>query len=94
MDISTCWWIRRLLKRQACKTSCQKILWPNLFLPLPSGSGIAVCIYYFGPLPFTPRGNTHILLLTDRFSSCTNMYAATGAQLTATGTADIHIDQC
>ena len=36
---------------------------------LPEGSGIAVSVDYFDPLPVTPRGNAYILLFTDRFNS-------------------------
>ena len=41
------------------------------------------------PLPTTARGNTYILLFTDRFSRHASMYAVTAADFTAAGTADI-----
>ena len=62
-------------------------------MPRPEGSGIAVSVYYFGPLPVTPRGNTYILLFTDRFSRRADMYAVTAAEFTAEGTADILINR-
>ena len=49
-------------------------------------------IDYFAPLPVTPRGNTYILLFTDRFSRRSNMYAFTAAEFTVEGTANIRIN--
>lgn len=68
MSICTKWWIRHCLRCQARKSSRQTARWPILSLPLPSGPGVSVSVDYFGPLPVTPRGNTYILLFTDRFS--------------------------
>ena len=62
-------------------------------MPLPEGPGTAVSVDYFGPLPVTPRGNTYILLFTDRFSRRADMYAVTAAEFTAEGTADILINR-
>ena len=62
-------------------------------MPLPEGPGIAVSVDYFGPLPVTPRGNTYILLFTDRFSHPTDMYAVTAAEFTAEGAANILINR-
>ena len=93
MDISTRWWLRRCLKCQARKTSRQTIRWPTLCLPQPNGPGILISVDYFGPLPITPRGNTYILLFTDRFSCRTDMYATTDAEFTTSGAADILIDR-
>ena len=42
----------------------------------------------FGLLPVTPRGNSYILLVTDRFSRRADMYAVSAAEFTAEGTAD------
>ena len=58
-------------------------------MPLPEGPGITVSVDYFAPLPITPRGNTYILLFTDRFSHRADMYADTAAEFTAEGTANI-----
>ena len=93
MDICTRWWLRRCLKCQARKTSRHTIRWPTLSLPLPNGPGILVSVDYFGPLPITPRGNTYILLFTDRFSRRADKYATTAAEFTASGTADILVDR-
>ena len=60
---------------------------------LARGPDIAVSIDYFGPIQVTPRGNTYILLFTDRFSRRGDMYAVTAAELTAKGTADILINR-
>ena len=52
-------------------------------------SGVAVGVDYSGPLPVTPRGNTYILLFTDRFSRRADMFPVTTAEFTAEGTANI-----
>ena len=93
MDVSTRWWLRRSLKCQAHKTSRQTIRWPTLSLPIPIGPGILVSVDYFGPLPITLGGNSHILLSTDRFSRRAEMYAAAKAEFTASDTADILVDR-
>ena len=93
MDVSTRWWLRRSLKCQAHKTSRQTIRWPRLSLPIPIGPGILVSVDYFGPLPITLGGNSHILLSTDRFSRRAEMYAAAKAEFTASDTADILVDR-
>ena len=71
MSICTRWWLRHCLKCQARKTSRLTVRWPVISMPLPEGPGIAV----------TPRGNTYILLFTDRFSRRAGMYAVTAAEL-------------
>ena len=93
MDITSRWWIRRCLHCQARKTSPHTIHWPTLSLPLPNGLGITVSVDYFGPLPLTPRGNVHILLFTDRFSRRADMFAVSAENFTATGTADILLNE-
>ena len=49
---------------------------------------------FFGRLPATPRGKTHILLFTHRFSSCADIFAVTDAGVTAQGTANAPINRC
>ena len=93
MEVSTRWWIRHCLRCQARKSSRQTARWPILCLPLPSGPGVSISVDYFGPLPTTPRGNTYILLFTDRFSRRADMYAVTAAEFTAEGTADILVNR-
>lgn len=56
-------------------------------MPLPNGPGIAISVDYFGPLLVTPRGNSYISLTTDRFSRRADMFAVTGVEFTAEGTA-------
>ena len=58
-------------------------------MPLPKGPGVAVSVDYFGPLPVTPRGNTYILLFTDRFSRRADMFPVTSVEFTAEGAANI-----
>ena len=62
-------------------------------MPLPEGPGIAVSVDFFDPLPITPRGNTYILIFTDRFSRRADMFAVTAAEFTAEGTANIFINR-
>ena len=56
-------------------------------MSLSEGSGVAVSVDYFGPLSVTPRGNTYILLFTDRFSRRADMLLVTVAEFKAEGTA-------
>ena len=87
------WWVRRCLKCQARKTSRQTIRWPTLSIPLPNGPGISASVHYFGPLPITARGNSFILLFTDRFSRRADMFGVTAAEFTAEGTANILLNR-
>ena len=93
MEVCTKWWVRRCLKCQARKTSRQTVRWPTLTIPLPNGPGISVSVDYFGPLPITARGNSYILLFTDRFSRRADMFAVTAAEYTAEGTANILVNR-
>ena len=60
---------------------------------LPEGPGIAVSVDFFGPLPVTPRDNTHILLFTDLFSRRAEKFTVTAAEFTAEGTANVLINR-
>ena len=93
MSMRTRWWLRHSLKCQAWKTSQLTVRCPVISMPLLEGPGIAVSVDYYGPLPVTPRGNTYILLFTDRLSRRADMYAATAAEFTAEGTANILINR-
>ena len=93
MEACTKWWIRRCLKCQARKTSRHTIRWPVLSIPLPNSPGVSVSVDYFGPLPTTARGNSYILLFTDRFSHRADMFATTAAEFTAKGTANILVNR-
>ena len=93
MEACTKWWVRRRLKCQARKTSRETVRWPTFPIPLPNSPGVAVSVDYFGPLPITARGNSYILLFTDRFSRRADMFAVTTAQLTAEGTANILVNR-
>ena len=93
MRICTRLWIRHCLKCEALKTSRLTVRWPVISMLLPEGPGIAVSVDYVGPLPVTRRGNTYILLFTDRFSRRADMYAVTAAEFTAEGTANIFINR-
>ena len=93
MEAWTKWWVRRCLKCQARKTSRQTVRWPVLPIPLPNSPGVAVSVDYFGPLPITARGNSYILLFTDRLSRRADMFAVTTAEFTAEGTANILVNR-
>ena len=58
-------------------------------MPLPEGLGVAVSVDCFAPFPITPRGNTYILLFTDRFSRRADMFPVITAEFIAEGTANI-----
>ena len=62
-------------------------------MPLPEGPGVAVSVDYFSPLPVTPRGNTYILLFTDRFSRRGDTFLVTAAEFTVEGAAKILVNQ-
>ena len=68
MNVCTRWWLRHCLKCQVRKTPRLTVRWPIISMPLPEGPGVAISVGYFSPLPVTPRGTTHVLLFTDRFS--------------------------
>ena len=93
MEACTKWWVRRCLKCQARKTSRQTVRWPVLPIPLTNSPGVAVSVDYFGPLPITARGNSYILLFTDRFSRRADMFAVTTAEFTVEGTANILVNR-
>ena len=93
MSISTRWWLRHCLQCQALKSSRQTARWPIPSLPLPSDPGIAISVDYFGPLSVTPKGNSYILLSTDRFNQRADMYAVYSTEFTAEGTADILVNK-
>ena len=97
MSICTRWWLRHFLKCQARKTPRLTVRWPVNSITLRPGLGIAVSVDKFEPLPVTPRGNTHtskyILLFTDRFSRCADIFVITAAEFRAEGTANILINR-
>ena len=62
-------------------------------IPLPEGPGTAISVDHFGPLPVTPRGNTYILLIADRFSRRADIFPVTAAEFTAEGTANILVNK-
>ena len=83
MNVCTRWWLRHGLKCQARKIPRLTVLCPIIFMPLPEGPGAANSVDYFGPIPVTPRGNTYILLITDRFNRRADMFPVTAAEFTA-----------
>ena len=93
ISVCTRWWLRHCLKCQARKTPRLTVRWPIITMPLPEGPGIAVSVDYIGPLSFTPRSNTYILLFTDRFSRRADMIPVTAAEFTTEGTANILVNQ-
>ena len=93
MEACAKWWVRRCLKCQARKTSRQTVRWLVLPIPLPNSPGVSVSVDYFGRLPTTARGNSYILLFTDRFSRRADMFAVTTAEFTAEGTANILVNR-
>ena len=93
MNVCTRCWLRHCLKCQARKTPRLTVRWPITSMPLLQGPSVAINVDYFGPLPVTPRGNTHILLITDRFSRRADMFPVTAAEFTAECTANILVNK-
>ena len=62
-------------------------------MPLAEAPAVAISVNCFGPLPVTPRGNTSILLITDRFIRRADMFPVTAAAFTAEGTANIPVNK-
>ena len=86
--------LHRMVGTTLSKTSRQTTRWSTLSIPLPNSPGISVSVGYFGPLPTTARGNSYILLFTDRFSRRTDMFAVTAAEFTAEGTTNSLVNLC
>ena len=93
MNVCTRWCLGHCLKCQARKIPRLVFRLSIVSMPLPKGPDVAVNADSFGPLPVTPRGNTYILLFTDRFSRRANMFPVIAAEFTATGTANILVNQ-
>ena len=93
MNVCTRWWLRHCLKCQARKTPRLIVRWPIISTPLPEGPGVAINVDYFGPLPVTPRGNTYILLITDRFNRRADIFPVTVAEFAAEGTANVLVNK-
>ena len=81
------------LKCQARKTPRLTVRWPIVSMPLREGPDVAISVDYFGPLSVTSRGNTYILLITDRFSRRANVFTVTTAEFTAEGTVNILVNK-
>ena len=93
MNVCTLRWLRLCSKCQARETPRLTVRWPIISMPLLEALGVAVSVDYFGPLPVTPRGNTYILLFTDRFSRRADVFPVSAAEFTAEGTANILVNQ-
>ena len=92
INVCTRWCLRHCFNCQARKTPSLTVRWPIILMPLPGGPGVAVSVDCFGPLPVTPRGNTYILLFTDRFGRRADMFTVTAAEFIAEGTANILVN--
>ena len=57
-------------------------------MPPPEGLDVAITVDYLGPFPVTPRVNTYILLIADRFSRRVDMFVVTAAEFTDERTAN------
>ena len=82
MKVLSRWYLRHCLKCQTWKIPRLTVRWPIISMPLTEGPAIAISVDYFGSLPVTPRGNTYILLITDRFNRRADMFAVTAAEFT------------
>ena len=62
-------------------------------MPFPERPGVAISVDYFGLVLVTPRSNTYMLLITDRFSCRADMFPVPAAEFTAEGTANILVNK-
>ena len=81
------------LKCQARKTPRLTVRWPIISMPLRECPDVAISVDYFGPLSVTSRGNTFIVVITDRFSRRADMFPFTAAEFTAEGTSNILVNK-
>ena len=93
MNVCTRWKLRHCLKCQARKTPQLAIRWPMITMPVPQGQGVAISVDYCGNLRVRPRGNTYILLITDRFSRRADVFPVNTAEITAEATANVLVDK-
>ena len=63
-----------LLEVPSAETPWLTVRWPIISMPLAEAPAVAISVNCFGPLPVTPRGNTSILLITDRFIRRADMF--------------------
>lgn len=66
---------------------------PLISISLQAEPGTAISLDYFGPFLVTRRGSTYTLLLTDRFSRCTDNVGITVAKFAAQGAANVLINR-
>lgn len=76
------------LKHQARKTSRQTIQWPAPPPTSANSPGVSIRVDYPWPLPTTTRGNSCILLFTDRLIRLEDMLAPTAAEAASNTVAD------
>ena len=76
-----------LLEVPSAKTPRLTVRWPIISMPFPQRPAVANSVDYFISLPVTPRGNTYILLITDRFGRRADMFPVTAAAFNAEDTA-------
>ena len=93
MKECTRWWLRHCLNYEVRKNPRLTFRWPIFSMPLPEGRGIAIRVDSFGLLPVTPRGNSYILLATDRFSRRAQVFAVTAAKFATESTANILVNK-
>ncbi|CAB1116000.1 unnamed protein product [Ectocarpus sp. CCAP 1310/34] len=61
-------------------------------MPLPQRPGTVVGVDFLGSLSVTAKGNSYILLFTDRFSRKAHMFAVTTSEFAAKGKAHIFVN--
>ena len=92
MRVNTRWWLRHCLKYQARKKHPTDCPMANHLHASP-GRSWHRHVDYFGRLPATPRDDTYIVLITDRFSRRADMFAVTATEFTAEGTANVLVNK-
>lgn len=86
MESCTRWWVRRCLKSQARKNSCQTFRWPTI---CPGRICKCWTTVVFGPLPTSACRTSNFLFCCGSFSPVSQQYGATATYFTAECTTDL-----
>lgn len=91
-EVDTAFWAEHCWPCQARKRSGKLNHWPEVFREMPPCAFDTVAVDFFGPLPPTTAGHTHILVVQDLYSRWVHAYAMHPAQVTAIGVAEVLVD--
>ena len=83
------YWVRSCWPCQARKHSGKLSSWPLVWRDRPPFAFHTVGIDFFGPLPASAGGHTHILVLVDLYSGWVELYALKSTEANAAGVAEV-----